>query len=355
MEMSLDDGRQEGRQASHKITDQDIERCRGLKQLYYYRLIALWVVCEAMLGGIIHGFKIPVSGLIVGSCSVLCISLIAYYQPKKGCILKAAVIVAIFKMMLSPQAPPTAYIAVFFQGLMGEVLFWKRKMYPLSCFLLGVITLLESAMQRIIILTVIYGNDLWLAINNFMNGCSALLISAYILLHLIVGIAIGILAASLPNKIHFWIKQDKEYLIDNINQQAETVLPLRKRKRLKKKIFFIWIVLLLLYIQSNYAFGPALLPSHIALHILLRSLLVMLSCYFFLVPFCNLVLKKFLEKKKNIEYESIKQVLDLLPNTKQLIEKSWQLAGKKSGAKRARRVLLCCKIILLNTFHSAYA
>src|SRR5258707_13313612 len=116
----------------------------GSDKLIYYRLIALWVLCEAMLGGIIHGFKIPVSGLIVGSCAVICICLIAWYVPAKGAIIKATLIVAIFKMMLSPQAPPPAYIAVFFQGLMGELLFWRKKIFPLACVLLGILALLES-------------------------------------------------------------------------------------------------------------------------------------------------------------------------------------------------------------------
>jgi hypothetical protein len=80
----------------------------AVDKLLYYRLVALWVLCEAMLGGIIHGFKIIGSGLLVGSCAVICISLIAYYFPKKGMILKATIIVAIFKMMLSPQSQTTA-------------------------------------------------------------------------------------------------------------------------------------------------------------------------------------------------------------------------------------------------------
>src|SRR5689334_22361641 len=94
--------------------------------IVYYRLVALWVLNEAVFGGIIHGLKIPVSGLVVGSCAVICICLIAWYVPKKGAIIKAMVIVAIFKMMLSPQAPPPAYVALFFQGAMGELLFWNN-------------------------------------------------------------------------------------------------------------------------------------------------------------------------------------------------------------------------------------
>jgi hypothetical protein len=63
----------------------------------YYRLIALWVLCEAMLGAIIFTFRIPVSGLVIGGCAVTCITLIAWYKPVKGAILKATLIVAILK------------------------------------------------------------------------------------------------------------------------------------------------------------------------------------------------------------------------------------------------------------------
>src|SRR5215510_10131541 len=89
----------------------------------YYRIIALWVLAEAMLGGIIFALKLPVSGLVVGSCAVICICLIGFYSPARGAIIKATIIVAIFKMMLSPQAPILAYAAVFFQGILGELLF----------------------------------------------------------------------------------------------------------------------------------------------------------------------------------------------------------------------------------------
>src|SRR5688572_20713155 len=182
----------------------------GTNPVIYYRLIALWVLCEAMLGGIIHALRIPVSGLFVGSCAVICICLIAYYVPARGAILKATLIVAIFKMMLSPQAPPPAYLAVFFQGLMGELLFLNRRIYKVSCVLLGLIALLESGLQRIIALTIVYGNDLWVAINEFINGItqqqqltnySLLLAAAYVILHVVAGLLVGWWAALLPQQI----------------------------------------------------------------------------------------------------------------------------------------------------------
>jgi hypothetical protein len=93
----------------------------------YYRLIALWVLCEAFLGGIIHGLKLPISGLVVGSGAIICICLIAYNVQVKGAIIKATIIVAIFKMMLSPHSPPTAYVAVFVPGVPWAVAFSKHE------------------------------------------------------------------------------------------------------------------------------------------------------------------------------------------------------------------------------------
>ena len=40
----------------------------------YYRLIALWVICEAFAGGIMHGIKLPFTGLIVSSLAITCIN-----------------------------------------------------------------------------------------------------------------------------------------------------------------------------------------------------------------------------------------------------------------------------------------
>ena len=93
----------------------------------YYRLIALWGLCEGLLGGILHGLRLPITGLFVGGAAVVCISLIAYYHPQKGSILKATIIVAVFKLMLSPYASPVAFVAVLFQGIIGEIFFGVTK------------------------------------------------------------------------------------------------------------------------------------------------------------------------------------------------------------------------------------
>ena len=105
-----------------------IENDTHQKQIYY-RLIALWIICEAFAGGIMHSIKIPFSGLVISSLAMICIILIAHHVSEKNAILKATIIVAIFKLMLSPHSPGTAYIAVFFQGLLGNFLFLNKKQF----------------------------------------------------------------------------------------------------------------------------------------------------------------------------------------------------------------------------------
>ncbi len=308
----------------------------------YYRLIALWVLCEAMLGGIIHGFKIPVSGLVVGSCAIVCICLIAWYIPTKGAIIKATIIVAVFKMMLSPQAPPPAYIAVFFQGLLGELLFWNKRFFKLSCILLAVLGLLESGLQRILVLTIVYGNDLWKVINNFINGLTkqkvttnySLWIGAgYVALHFITGIFVGWWASILPKQVEKW-QQQKKYRI--IIEEATTFSPAvkKKRKRLKTALLITWFLLIALYVQSYFKIGTPLLPSHISLKILLRSLIIVFGWIFIIGPLLKQALHWWLQKKQAQSQQDIQEVLKLLPQTQQLIAKSWKQSSVNKGWSR---------------------
>jgi hypothetical protein len=326
--------------------------------LIYYRLIALWVLCEALLGSIIFTFKIPVSGLVIGSCAVVCISLIAWYAPAKGAIIRATLIVAIFKMMLSPQAPPPAYIAVFFQGLMGELLFWNRKYFRIFCVILAMLAMVESAFQRVISITIQFGNDFWTAVNTFLKTLtgsdqitdySYFIIFWYVLLHIIAGLLVGIWAGFLPQRIQLMGSLQKKYNVEVDNKAIS--IPERKRKKIFRRVLFIiWIVLLLIYLQSFFKIGKALLPSTMVLRIMIRSVIIVLTWYFLISPALKQLLHKWLQRKKQQSAEQIQQVLNLLPSTQGLVNKSWQLAAERKGWGR---IILCCKIILANTFYSS--
>jgi hypothetical protein len=325
------------------------------KQLYY-RLIALWVLCEAVLGGMMHAVKLPFTGIVVSSGAVICICLIAYYVPARGAILRATIIVAVFKMMLSPHTPPTAYIAVFFQGMVGQILFFNLRFFRLSCILLAVFALVESALQRIIVLVVLYGNNFWNAMNEFvrkltgdnsMTNYSMVVATGYIILHVFIGLIVGVFAGSIVWQSKSWSILHEEYLIPATPADCEPAKGGGKRKNKVKYIsVFIWISLAILFLQSWLHIGKAILTPNTLLQIMLRSVLIILTWYFLLSPLLTAFIKKWLTTQQARSGSDINQVISLLPSTKYMFLKSWELSSSVKGWKR---LSVFCKIVLVNT------
>lgn len=343
-----------------------------IREKLYYRLITLWVISEGVAGGIIHGFHLPFSGMFLSGFAVICICLIGYYQgykkkdteifvsPKritKGAILKATIIVCIFKMMLSPTTSPSAYFAVFFQGLVGQILFLNLKSFKLSCILLGFFALIESAVQRIIVLVLLYGVDFWDATNEYITklthvkvitNYSLFLAIVYISIHGIFGIFIGVWAYRLVHKSQTWKNVQPELIIADLgpNTQSKTPSSSRKKRKIVRGVFiFIWILLLLLFFQSFFKIGKPILPSSKVLHIILRSFLIFLTWYFLVSPLIVRLIKKKLQNQKEKSKRDISRILLLLPSIENIFRKSWTLSNSRKGLKR---LALFWKIVLMN-------
>jgi hypothetical protein len=298
------------------------------EQKIYYRLVALWVFCEAFLGGIIHGLKIPISGIVVGSCAVFCISMLAYYVPSKTNIIKATIIVCIFKMMLSPYSPPTAYVAVFFQGLLGQFLIRKNK-FAFTCLLFAIVCLVESALQRILIMIVIYGNDFWIVLNNFFNKLFQNRIQAnylklvaiiYTAFHILVGIFIGLQIGKLPNKILTWKHND----VLLANTEIEIVSIKKESKHKNILLLTIWLIFILLLLFKYISPTIVFVEESIVLKILIRSVIIILSWKLFLSPFLQKKLQQWLKHKKTMWSADVEAIVALLPWAKTNIIYSWK-------------------------------
>ena len=170
------------------------------------RLTALWAFTESGLGGVMHALKIPFTGLLVGGMAVIMISMIAEISEHNyKQILKSALIVLIIKAMVSPYTPFTAYIAVAFQALSGYFLFSLMKVNFISILLLSTIAMLESAIQKLLILTLLFGESLWRATDNMIAllarqfGFTALhgsywIITVYLFIYIAGGFLIAWLA-----------------------------------------------------------------------------------------------------------------------------------------------------------------
>lgn len=323
------------------------------KQIYF-KLIALWVICEAMLGGIIHGFKLPVSGLIIGGSAVVCISLIGHLIPYKGSILRATIVVIIFKMLLSPQSPFPAYIAVMFQGICGELLFSTgRKNFKLKCYLLAFLSLLESAFQRVLVMTIVFGVDFWKALNDFISNLtksdpatnfSLYIVSIYVILHLIVAFFIARFCANIP-KLLLYSKEEMQSFILRPELTGE-VKVIQSGKKKFSVLTVIWLALLVIYIY-NLAFPNGFFANqHSTLKFIFRSSIILLTWYLILAPILIGALKNWLEKQQGYYKEEIREVMLFLPSSKILIRESWKRSGDKRGFARIK---LFWKFLIINT------
>ena len=116
-----------------------------------------------------HAFKIPFTGLIVGGLATVIITLLAHTNQKKEIILTALSLVLCAKAVLSPQSPLPAYLAVSFQGLLGYVLYKILSINAVSAILFATIALLESALQKYIVLVFFLGQDWLLAFDKYID------------------------------------------------------------------------------------------------------------------------------------------------------------------------------------------
>ena len=227
------------------------------------KLTALWALNESGLGGFLHVFNTPFTGLIVGGIAILLISLIAYYAEHKiQAILKALIIVLIIKMAVSPYSPFGAYVAVSFQALFGALLFSKFSWKGATLIVLGVVTFLESAIQKLFILTIVYGEGLWEAINlygiwvqgkmNFVSETSAtsVLVTLYLFIYGICGILAGVFIKSII-KIIAHKKKDSFYIEPaDLNPEKNT-----SKVSLKTKVIWIWLVTVAVIVLAFVFFG----------------------------------------------------------------------------------------------------
>ncbi len=326
------------------------------EELIISRITSLWAFSESALGGILHAFRIPFRGMVISGAAVIFISMIGYFSKKRGNVLKALLMVLIVKGLVSPHTPPAAYAAVILQGILGEILFFSKKLFRLSALLLGIFTLLFSSIQKIFILTIVFGNTLWesidefagIIINNFTPqdyatefNFSYLLISFYLGLHLLLGALIGWTAGKLPN-------QTKNILPINIfefnsfNSKKNKFLndkAVQKRWRQRpSSILLIAFILVLVIISYFYPELGSNKATEI-IFMVLRALLILIIWYSLLGPLALKFFRRFLKKKENLHITEINNIIDSFPHLRALVSYSWKISSPDKGYKRIKTFL----------------
>lgn len=101
-------------------------------------------------------------------------------------------------------------------------------------------------------------------------------------------------------------------------------------------MLIIWVILLVLYLQSACQIGePILQPGDIG-NILIRSLLIVFTWYFLVSPVLTRLLKNWLMKRKEREESTVSEILQIIPYTTALVEMCWQRSSARKGISRLR-------------------
>jgi hypothetical protein len=321
------------------------------------RITALWIICEAFAGGIIHALKIPISGLVVGGSAVICICLLGWHAQSKTQIIKSTLIVAIFKMMLSPQSPPMAYLAVFFQGALGQLMLQNKRAYVAKMFAFAMLALLESGVQRVLVMTLVYGKDLWQVINEVVSKLfklkqthqvSQLLIFIYLLLHLAAGFLAAYAAKKIITQAMIWRNRYGEFIFNtSINESLGLNKNGQQTIKIPWKRILLAVAMLAVYLNSLGWLGTPLVPLGLVSRMLIRAIAILALWYWLLGPLVQAWLKKWLAKQKKVQQTDINYINELLPSIRLMVSKSWT-AAKQSTSSTIRLFIIILCINLFN-------
>jgi hypothetical protein len=324
----------------------DINSTEFYKTNVMLRITALWAFSEAFMGGILHALQIPFAGLVLAFVASVCITLIALGNAKKGQIIKATLLVIAVKIILSPHTPPMAYAAVFIQGAMGEGLFLNRRALKPAAFILTLFSLLYSAFQHLITLTLVFGKNFWLAIDIFLNKImqsfvkdavhySLYLILFYLGCYIIAGIAGGLLNIKIISSVR--LGNETNMILQQLNQLQQPInLPLQdedafniKKSAKRKKTFMLAFgaLMLLLLIFSYLPFFNAGFAKSKILELITRAVIIVLTWNYFITPLLRVQMQNWLRKYNQKNSNALQQVMALLPGIKIILQQSWQISN----------------------------
>lgn len=311
------------------------------------RLTALWALNECVLGGVMHAFKLPFTGIFVGGISILLITLIALSTTKIWSdLLKALTIVLIIKAGVSPYTPVTAYFAVSFQAFLGMILYKVFFVNNVSIVVLCAVTFLESALQKLLTLTIVFGQSFWKAVDVYMDWISRqlsfvsftlnskFLIYTFLGIYILSGIAAGFLI----------IRTLKLIVLANASQTPlnfDLVLPEYnpKKRRLKMRIFYSFLIILLAVLVPILYFNNGSNASQNAGNLIIRSVLILMIWNFLLGPFLLKFLNKILTEKQKFHQTDLQDILAILPTLKLIIDHSWRESKSSKGWSRLSQFL----------------
>ncbi|MCC2591044.1 hypothetical protein [Chryseobacterium sp. MFBS3-17] len=321
-------------------TDQDKSLNTG-NSVLITKLTALWAVSESGLGGIFHAMKLPFTGLILGSFAVMIVTFMALNTRNKfRTILQATLIVVLVKAIASPHSPFTAYIAVLFQGMVGALIYALFPTNRFSAILYGVIALMESALQKLLMLVLIFGQNIWDAFQEFFEALSKqfhieslamfpmAVVGIYCCMYFIGGILAGNFAIMLPEAI-----RRKADALPSLAEPLENDTGPRKKKG--KTTRLLTLLMISMFIASVFLFTGSV---NKALWSLARTFAAIGLLFFIINPLFKYFMERW--KKSRRHHTAVTAVLDYVPQFRSHAAQARLLAEQEKSAFRKFRTFL---------------
>ncbi|MGQ9642542.1 MAG: hypothetical protein ACUVT3_01645, partial [Ignavibacterium sp.] len=230
------------------------------------------------------------------------------------------------------------------------ILFYNKKFFRTSALVLGVLTLLFSGIQKIIVLTILFGNTLWKSLNIFTQGVikefsfiglpkeldySLILVVTYISIHLLIGILTGIYAGMLPEKIIFYSQSLNEIQLN----YADDKIP-KKSKKSKKKIWILrpsGILIIIISVTAllfTYYSSYYNVSRYEIIIMIIRAISLTIIWYALIAPIVKNIFQKLLEKNKSKHYAEINEMINLFPQFRKIVSYCWKESQTFKGIKR---------------------
>jgi len=304
------------------------------RTLAIQRLTALWALNECGLGGLLHALNSPMTGLLVGSIAMVCIALICSLADDKWrTVMSSLLIVLIIKALVSPHSSPTAYVAVAFQGVTGALIYRTVPGLLPGSLIFFTLGQLESAMQRLIMLTLIYGQSLWEAVDIWGRwvadkwdvilpvSSSRLMIYSYLGLHVVAGLLVGWACYRIILSIRRqWGDAAYRLTLGRDDRRSFTPGSWRSRRPWKRALLF---VLLLMMIAMAYLAVPGDNRWQSAGISILRAVGILVVWFVFVAPWLIRQLQRFLQRKRQLLAQEVSQTMDMFPALLWILDKAW--------------------------------
>lgn len=309
----------------------------------------MWALTESGLGGLLHAVRMPLMGLIMAGLAMTLITLIAHHSDRPArTIGKALLLVLIVKLVGSPHSSISGYLAVTFQAGLAMLLYGTIGLRWLSIFLLALIGTLESALQKVISLVILFGESFWQALDELGAwiteyyawliplGSAEAMVSTYAGIYAIGGLLWGVFIYALRQKI---IKTSdlEQYQIEFDGLETDVTIGHGNKKKSNRKLKF-WLtmaVLALLVILTPYLVQDEYSNWQRALYVLGRTILILGVWFVVVSPLLMKALSKYLRKKQGELSTDIDQVFGLFPYLKSILSHVWK---ETQGSRSWRRV-----------------